>query len=66
MTQSNDSNDSNASNDSSRDASGLGLVAGFDRTLIRRKGESVRFLVAEVTAPTPSEPRESPGALPSR
>jgi Ca-activated chloride channel family protein len=30
----------------------LRLVAGFDRTLIRRRGESVRFLVAEVTAPT--------------
>jgi Ca-activated chloride channel family protein len=29
----------------------LQVLAGFDRTLIRRKGESVRFLVAEVTAP---------------
>ena len=33
------------------DTSALQVFAGFDRTLIRRKGESVRFLVAEVKAP---------------
>ena len=59
MTQFHDSNGSSDPSDSSRDAAGLRLVAGFDRTLIRRKGESVRFLVAEVTAPTPPEPVDS-------
>lgn len=33
------------------DTSTLQVLVGFDRTLIRRKGESVRFLVAEVMAP---------------
>lgn len=33
-------------------ASTLQLAAGFDRALIRRGGDSVRFLVVDVTAPT--------------
>ncbi len=44
------------------DNSTLQVVAGFDRTLIRRKGESVRYLVVEVTAPTVESSMKAPKA----